>query len=311
MGTDNNAYGNFQHPVLSYKPGPGETIAAYVRSGGPSDGDPSDLAAKLVTTLNAGLNWCRPGKNDIVVVLPGHAEDISSADQMSNLQAGTQIVGLGNGNARGTFTWTAATASFLLDVANVTIRNVILEMAGDAGGTALSVAAPMTVSAAGCTLLGCRIQTAVDADERATIAITTTAAGDDFTIDDCFLHGGGDGTGVTTAVRLVGADRFLMRNTTIDASTSSTTVGVLQMLTTASTQVRIENCVFANRKALSVHAATGMAAATGHVKDCHFSILDTATLGGFETEGSLTFSGCTTSNLAGEAGGAKTPVSTV
>lgn len=309
MATDYRSYGTTFGPGKSVSPEPGQRIAAYVRSGGVQDHDPQDIAANLVTTLNAGLIRCRASMNDIVVVLPGHAENISSADQMSNLVAGTYIVGLGEGNLRPTFTWSAASATFLLDVANVTLDNLVLKMAGDGGGTALTVAAPMTVSAAGCTIRNCRIETSVDANELSTIAITTTAAADDFTVENCFIHGAGDGTGVTTAIRLVGADRFRMKDCVVDAATSSTTVGVLQFLTTASTQVYVEGCTFINRKASSVHAATGMAGATGTFKDCAFGILDNLTLAGFETEGSLMFFNCGTVNLAGEASAAKTPVS--
>ena len=286
---------------------PGGNVVSYV--GSVVDGMPEAIRARLYGTLNQALAQCRSGEQDIVVVLPGHTENFSAADSLSNLVAGTQIIGMGYGNNRPTFTWTAAASTVLINVANVTIDNCVLLMAGDGGGTALTVAAPMTVSAAGFSLLNCRIQTSVDADELSTIAITTTAAADDMTIHNCRIHGEGDGTGVTTAIRLVGADRFTMTDSYVDAYTSSTTVGVLQMLTTASTQVFIKGCFFANRKASSVHACTGMAGATGVVADCGFHILDNATLAGWETEGSLAFFGCTTVNAAGEGGAAKTPVS--
>jgi hypothetical protein len=138
----------------------------------------------------------------------------------------------------------------------------------------------------------------------------TTAAADDFSFvgNQCY---GATAAECTTFLRVVGADRMVMKDCIIDGATSSTTVGVMQMLTTASTQVLIDNCTFVNRKALSVHAATGMAAATGMVRDCAFGIFDTATLAGFETEGNLQFSNCFTSNLAGENAGIKVPQSTV
>lgn len=287
---------------------PGAKIAAYVHSGGAVSGMHASVESRLYTTLNEGLGQARASKGDVVYILPGHTEDVTGADQMSKLLAGTRIVGGGHGNLRPTLTWTAATSSFLLDVANVTIENCILELAADNSG--VSVTAPITVSAAGCGIYGCRVQFGYDTDDLATIGVTTTAAADDFTIGRCFFHGA-TAAEVTTAIRLIGADRFHMFDTYVDGATSSTTVGVLQMLTTASTQVLVERCGFVNRKALSVHAATGMAAATGLFRDCFFGILDTATLAGLETEGDLMFHNCTTSNLAGEAGGAKVPASTV
>jgi len=287
----------------------GLKVAAYVRSGGAVAGDSSAIASKLVTTLSLGLAQCRSGEGDVVVVMPGHAEDISTADQMSTLVAGTRIVGVGFGGQRPTFTWTAAAATFLFDVANVTIENCKLVMA-TADNAGVTVAAPITVSAADCGILGCDIRFGDDANDIVTIGITTTAAADGFTFsgNTCYSAIAAE---CTTFLRLVGTDRLVMKDNLITGATSSTTVGVLQMLTTAGTDAYIENCTFVNRKALSVHAATGMAAATGVVKDCAFHILDTATLAGWETEGDLAFHGCTTTNLAGEAGGVKVPTSTV
>lgn len=311
MATDNRAYGTLMRPPLAYKPEPGQQIVAYVRSGGPRDGDTQYIyGAPLYNSLNDALILARPGLGDVVVVMPGHEEEVSTADAMDNLAAGTQIIGLGSGSSRPKFTWTATAATWLLDQAGVTIDNCVLLMAGDPDSTtALTVTAPMTVSAEGCALRNCRIQSAVDADQRATIAITTTAAADDFEITNCDVHGDGDGTGVTTILRMVGADRLRMRGTTVDGATSSTTVGVMQFLTTASTKVKAEDCLFVNRVALSVHAVTGMAGTTGFFKDCGFGILDNATLAGLAGTHGFQMFGCKTANLAGENGADSTPVS--
>jgi len=164
-----NAYGNFLSTALPYyqsMPGivtpygtllkPGGRIAAYVRSTGAQDGeDHFAQSGMLVSTLNAGLARCRSGQGDIVYVLPGHAENITGADAMSNLVAGTQIVSAGRPGSTNnpTLTWTTAdTASFLLDVADVSIVGMTLNWAGVA-----DVAAPMTVTGAGCAIVGCHI----------------------------------------------------------------------------------------------------------------------------------------------------------
>jgi hypothetical protein len=97
---------------------PGGKVAAYVHHAGANITDDQDIAKRIYTRLNDALKMCRAGKLDTVFVLPGHAENISAADQMSNLVAGTRIMGLGDGPARPTFTWTAAAATFLLDQAN-------------------------------------------------------------------------------------------------------------------------------------------------------------------------------------------------
>lgn len=316
MAIDNNA--NISTPLFGSGVGvstefgtlipPGGRLAAFVRATSVT-GEDKYKGYPIYTTLNGALAQCRSGQPDVVFVLPGHTENISAADQMSNLLAGTRIIGLGHGTNRPTFTWSAATATFLFDVANVSLQNCILEMAGDpASTTALSVAAPITVSAAGCSIRNCLIRTSVDADQLATIPITTTAAADDFVMDAVHMYGATAGES-TTFVRLVGADRFVMNSCVLQGATSSTTVGVVQCITTASTNIVVRNSTFINRKAASVHAFTGLAACTGVVENCNFGILDNTTLAGLVTPGDLMGFRCKTVNLAGEQGGETSTVS--
>lgn len=146
---------------------PGARVAAYVRSGGAADGDPPEITQLLVTTLNAGLARCRASKNDLVIVLPGHSENITAADSMSSLVAGTRIIGWGRGSNAPTIRWTHASASFRLDVADVVVSGLRLRMEGANG-----VTAPITVSAADCEISDCDIEVASSATNKATTAIT-------------------------------------------------------------------------------------------------------------------------------------------
>ncbi len=302
------AFGAFQHPPqlggLDQVYG---NVVAYVRSTGVQTGDPEEIAGPLYTSLNDALALCRSGFGDTVAVLPDHDEDITSADQMDNLVAGTRIIGIGHGTLKPKLTWTAAASTFLFDVANVRLENFQLQMAESTTG-GVTVAAPITVSAAGCAITDCDIYFGEDANDNVTIGITTTTAADNFSFlrNRCY---GKTAAECTTFMRLVGADYFRMEDCVVQGATSSTTVGVVQFLTTASTFISMKNCTFQNNKASSVHAVTGMAGLTGTVEDCNFGILDNATLAGFETEGSAQFFGCRTANLAGEESAVKTPTS--
>src|SRR5690606_24162744 len=104
-----------------------------------------------VSTLAAAAGRVRSGKGDVVFVLPGFEGDIDAADFLTALVPGTRIIGLGNVNETTAprLTWTATASSLLLDVANVTIENMVLDWTGID-----NVAAPITVSAAGCALIG-------------------------------------------------------------------------------------------------------------------------------------------------------------
>lgn len=187
-----NAYGNFLSSALPYyqaMPGivtpygtllkPGGRVAAYVRSTGAQDGeDHFASSGMLVSTLQAGLARCRSGQGDIVYMLPGHTENVSAADFFTNLVAGTQIISAGKPGASNnpTLTWTAATATLLLDVANVTISGLTLNFDG-----ADAVAAPIIVSAAGCSIIGCHINHGSSTTLDSLIGVTLNAGADDFT----------------------------------------------------------------------------------------------------------------------------------
>lgn len=183
-------------------------------------------------------------RGDVIRVLPGHVETVSAADGWADLVAGTTIEGVGWGHQRGIIRWTAAAATILLNVAGVTLRNLRMEMAGDpAATTALTVAAPITVSAAGCRIAECDIDVGVDADQIVTVAITTTASGDDLVIEDNFIHGAAAAeiTAAGTVIRLVGADRCVIRRNYISAALATDTDGLIETLTTASVDIDISD----------------------------------------------------------------------
>jgi len=243
-----------------------------------------------------------------VFLLPGYAENVASADQMSNLVAGTNIVGLGAGNNRGTLTWTSATSSFLLDVANVSIKNVILNM--DPGTGTTTVAAPMTISAAGCSLVNCKVRTATDANSLTTVPLLLTDAADDCSLVNCRFFGATAGE-CTTQVDIAGADNLLIQDCVFHAATSLTTVGTVRFKATAATNICLRRNVYINKKASSACAVTGVASVTGSSYDELFCYLDnTSTTMWVTSPGLMHFFNPRTSNLAGEAGMLSTVVST-
>ena len=101
---------------------PGARVAAYVRSTGYQLGDDDFLAANLVATLAAGLARVRAGFGDFVIVLPGHAENVTDATTISGaIVAGAKILGVGQGGNTPTFTFTTTTASIAVSVNDVVI----------------------------------------------------------------------------------------------------------------------------------------------------------------------------------------------
>lgn len=99
--------------------------------------------ASLVTALASATAQSSTYGGDVIIVMPGHAEAISSATAMAISKKGVTILGMGAGNARPTFTFdTANTATIAVSAENVTVDNCIFV------ANFLSIAAPFTLSTA-------------------------------------------------------------------------------------------------------------------------------------------------------------------
>ena len=94
-------------------------------------------------TLDYAVGQCTASRGDIIMVKPGHAENLATATACSLDVAGIAIVGLGTGTARPKFTFTTAnTATFPVSADNISMQNcqVIANF--------LSIAAAFTLSTA-------------------------------------------------------------------------------------------------------------------------------------------------------------------
>ena len=102
-------------------------------------------------TLAYAISQCTAGRGDIIMVKPGHAENISSATACPWNVSGVAVIGLGSGTLRPTFTLdTANTATFPVSAANMTMQNCVVT------ANFLSIAAAFTLAAAkGFTLEHC------------------------------------------------------------------------------------------------------------------------------------------------------------
>lgn len=283
-----------------YVRGNGTTVTEY-------SFDPPGLRERLSASINTALSYCVSGRGDVVAVLPGHTESVSAADYLSNLVAGTRIVGIGSGNNRPTLTWTAAASTILMNVANATIENMILLM--DPGSGTVNVAAPITFSAAGCKLLNCRIRMGTDSNSKVTTGLTLSSVAD-LEISGNHIYGA-TAAEATTLIDIVACDRLRMVGNYIAGATSSTTVGVMRFKTTASLDIYLAFNTYINRKASSACAVTGLAAVSGiSIEETFHYLDDSSTTMWLTSPGIMAFRNPRTVNLAGEAGMLSTVVST-
>ncbi len=225
-----------------------------------------DGVPRVFGTINAAVGAAVDGRGDVIYVLPGHTENITSATSLVLNKAGVRVQGLGEGNSRPTLTWTTAIAATIpVSAANVTIDNLILDMTGfDA------ITAGITPTAAGFTLSNSNVITA-SATNQATLALLTTAAANNLTVvNNRFL--GTPNAGTAAAIRIVGGANHIIRgNYFIGAYT--TTLGAIDNATTACTNVQVENNFISNTTAVSTVAMTFQAASTGMISNNRMQIL--------------------------------------
>lgn len=237
-----------------------------------------------LSTVNAALAKCVSGRQDIVYVLPGHAENISAASGWSSLVAGTKVIGLGTGVTRPAFTWTAALGTIAIAVANVRIQNCQFFCAGDtASTTALTVAAGFPITAAGVQLVNNYIQCGVDADQLTTNCITLSAAADDFTLQGNEIIGGPLAVITSVMVTAGAVDRLFMINNNVSAAP---TTQLFDFSNAACVDHRIIGNRLANTTASSNYVIKPHATTTGIVDGNTWYVTDGTTapaVSGFTT----------------------------
>lgn len=154
----------------------------WVHSGTGTDGTAYGFTPdKPYATIDYAVSQCTASKGDIVFVMPGHAEDITTATAINCDVAGVIIQGIGEGNLIPTVSTTAAAGALTVGAANVTIRNIRF-LANFATGTTQGIA--IAAAGDGCTLDGVQFRDTSAANEYLIhINVATTVT--DLTIKNC------------------------------------------------------------------------------------------------------------------------------
>jgi hypothetical protein len=226
----------------------------YVHSGTGGDGAEGGRSpSSPLATLDYAIGLCTASKGDIIVLMPGHAENLTAADSIDCDVAGITVVGVGEGNLMPTFSTTAAAGSITVDAANVTLANLKL-VANFATGTTTGLT--LTASADGCTLDGIVMRdTATTSEFLIHISVATTVT--DLTIRNCsFVSLAGS---MTNSILFAGTSSNVLIENCVFHVTS--TDSVIDHLTSAATNITLAgNSIF--------NQDTSVA---GYVIDCHAS----------------------------------------
>lgn len=115
-------------PVLGSGPGIPSTTGNvfFVDSGATnaSDGNAATGPGKPAATIEGAYDKCTADNGDIVIVMPGHTENVTAAIAIDT--AGIQIIGLGIGFTRPQVVFTGTAGSFTVSAANCRISNLVL-----------------------------------------------------------------------------------------------------------------------------------------------------------------------------------------
>lgn len=123
-----NGVSSFGVPVMGAGVSIPPTTGTYffVDSGTGSDSNDGLSTENPLATIGAAVDKCTASAGDVIVVFPGHAENISAATSLVVDVAGVQIIGLGHGNNRPVLTFTATGGTIEMDAANTRLSNLVL-----------------------------------------------------------------------------------------------------------------------------------------------------------------------------------------
>lgn len=205
-------------------------------------------------TIDYAIGQCEANKGDVIFVLPGHTETLSTAGAITADIAGVSILGLGRGSARPTLTLSAAAATIALSAANVRFSNFIVAPTGID-----SVDTPVVVTGANVLIDNCQFDMST-ASMQADTCITLSTGATNATVRDCKFTSldAGAASAIASAVALAGVT---IRDNSFWGTFST---AAIVNATAAWTLARIENNWMRNTHAsgigISVHSsATGFA----------------------------------------------------
>lgn len=212
-------------------------------------------------TIDYAIGKCTANNGDVIYVLPGHTENLTTATSINCDVAGVSIIGLGNGTLIPTLSTTAAAGSITIGTTNITLQHLRLT-ANYATGTTTMI----TVAAAGDGAIIRGIQfrdTSATSEALIHIQVATTVT--DMVIENCNLVTAAGS--MTSSIYFVGTSTdCIIRNNYFFTDCSAS---VIDHLTGASVNLQ----VFEN-KVINVDTGAGLGVSiksdgTGYVARNH------------------------------------------
>lgn len=217
-----------------------------------------EVEARRFNTLSAALNRCMANRGDVVLVLPGHAENVADTTMLTDLKAGVTIARAAGAGAIPTFTFTAAGASWLVDDAGCHFDGIRFDFTG--AGAAITRG--IYVTAADTVFRNCQFSVATGATTKATIVLEATAAAHRLSVVNCFAWGTAT-QNVTNGFLISGAADGVSfeRNRFLFSATAAN--GCINFTAAATNITLADNVVFNTHTASTAAINVANVAATG------------------------------------------------
>ena len=209
----------------------------WVDSGNSDASDAASFGANPqlpFATLDFAVSQCTASNGDVIFLMPGHAESKAAAGSIFALDvAGISVVGLGEGAARPTFTFSHTGVATTISAASISVKNIVLVAGVD------SITAPMTISAADWQLIDVEWRDTTDVEF--VRAFLTDANADRGLVKGCYYNGYEGGNANVNFARLVGNDSVTFEDCKF---LGKVTTAVIEFHTTLCTKIVVKNCDF-------------------------------------------------------------------
>jgi len=229
----------------------------YVSSVTGTSGNDGLSIDTALTTIDAAVNLCTANNGDVIFVLPGHNEGITTAAQIDLDVAGISVIGLGKGSLKPTIDFDAQAASVAIGADNVTIKNIRFRTSANA----VTVGLDIEDGADYAHVDGCEFGFAETATDEFSISIRTNDATNYALIENCLFDAGAQAavTGISFVKDTAGT---IVRNNIFRGAFST---ACIYGTTTASTDVLIEKNLF--YQGATEPAIELLTASTGTIRD--------------------------------------------
>lgn len=221
---------------------------------------------KPFASIDYAIGQCAANQGDIIYVLPGHAETISTATGLVADVAGISIIGIGSGEDRPTLTLSAAASKVSITAASVRFENFIL-ISSFTGGVNIGIS--LGASADGCVLKDLEFRETTNAKEWL-IGINVAADCDKILIEGLRYFGIAGGSTTQVIKFAGGSDYSIVRDFLIFVDASG---AVIDALTAASLFMTIGDGVIHNLDTGAGLSVSVKSDTTGFMHDLRISAL--------------------------------------